>query len=153
MATNNSGNQKFTNQNDGFDIAGGVTPRKLTVSAADINMVGNGTATITFPNYNATLDVTGYVLKTTTYNPVAITDHVIDCQGTFTVTLLSAVGIAGKKYNFINSGSGVITITTSLSEVIGNGTYGIFVEATTFTLQPGEVLNIISTGAKWRIIT
>src|ERR1035437_11147992 len=55
MATNNSSNQKFTNNADGFDLAGGTTARKLTLSGADVAVVGSGTAVITFPVSTATL--------------------------------------------------------------------------------------------------
>lgn len=53
--TQNSSNQKFTNNSDGFDIAGGTTPRKLTVSGGDVSVAGSGSAVITFPNATSTL--------------------------------------------------------------------------------------------------
>ena len=59
MATNNSSNQKFSNLSDGFDLAGGTTARKLTLSGADIAMVGSGTAVITFPATTSTLAILG----------------------------------------------------------------------------------------------
>lgn len=59
MATQNSGNQKFTNNADGFDIAGGTTARKLTLSGADVSVVGSGTAVITFPSTTSTLATLG----------------------------------------------------------------------------------------------
>ena len=55
MATNNSGNNRFTNNSDGFDLAGGTTVRKLTVSGADISVVGSGTNVYTFPTSTSTL--------------------------------------------------------------------------------------------------
>lgn len=55
MATQNSTNTKITNNADGFDIAGGTTARKLTVSGADIAVVGSGTAVMTFPSTSATI--------------------------------------------------------------------------------------------------
>ena len=57
--TQNSSNQKFTNNADGFDLAGGTTARKLTLSGADIALVGSGTAVITFPTSTSTLAVLG----------------------------------------------------------------------------------------------
>lgn len=47
--------------------------------------------------------------KTTTYTLTA-DDEVILCNGTFTVTLPTAVGITGKKYTIKNVGTGVVTI-------------------------------------------
>ena len=40
MAKNNSGNQDFTNNADGFDIAGGTTPRKFTLIGGDATITG-----------------------------------------------------------------------------------------------------------------
>ena len=53
--TQNSNNQKFTNNADGFDLAGGTTARKITLSGADVDIVGSGTAVITFPSDTSTL--------------------------------------------------------------------------------------------------
>ena len=53
--TQNSNNQKFTNNADGFDLAGGTTARKITLSGADVDVVGSGTAVITFPSVTSTL--------------------------------------------------------------------------------------------------
>ena len=53
--TQNSNNQKFTNNADGFDLAGGTTARKITLSGADVDIVGSGTAVITFPSATSTL--------------------------------------------------------------------------------------------------
>jgi hypothetical protein len=55
MAKQNSVNLDITNNPDGFDISGGTTSRKLTVTGADITLSGAGTATITFPTSNTTL--------------------------------------------------------------------------------------------------
>jgi len=55
MAKRNSSNQDYTNNADGWDLTGGTTPRKLTVSGGDISMVGSGAAVITFPTSTATL--------------------------------------------------------------------------------------------------
>lgn len=52
---NNSGNQDFTNNSDGWDLTGGTTRRKLTVTGADITVTGSGTNTYTFPATSATL--------------------------------------------------------------------------------------------------
>lgn len=52
---NNSGNQDFTNNSDGWDLTGGTTRRKLTVTGSDITVTGSGTNTYTFPATSATL--------------------------------------------------------------------------------------------------
>lgn len=55
MAKNNAANQDFTENADGWDLAGGATNRKLTVSGGDVAVVGGGSATITFPTSTSTL--------------------------------------------------------------------------------------------------
>ena len=55
MATQNAINLKVTNNADGYDISGGTTARKLTVTGADITLTGSGTNTYTFPATSATL--------------------------------------------------------------------------------------------------
>lgn len=55
MATQNSANQKYANNADGFELAGGTTARKLTVSGGDVAIAGSGSAVITFPSATSTL--------------------------------------------------------------------------------------------------
>lgn len=43
MAKNSAVNLDITNNADGFDVTGGTTPRKLTLSAGDVAMEGGGT--------------------------------------------------------------------------------------------------------------
>lgn len=52
---NNSINIPATNNADGFDLTGGTTARKLTVSGADITIAGSGAYTYTFPGSTCTL--------------------------------------------------------------------------------------------------
>ena len=59
MPTQNSINTKVTNNADGFDVAGGTTARKLTVSAGDVAIAGSGSAVITFPSTTSTLATLG----------------------------------------------------------------------------------------------
>jgi hypothetical protein len=55
MAKQNSVNLDITNNADGFDISGGTTSRKLTVSGADLSLTGSGSATLTFPTTSTTI--------------------------------------------------------------------------------------------------
>lgn len=86
-----------------------------------------------------------YVAKTTTYTLTA-TDHTIDCtSGTFTVTLPTAVGIAGRIYVVKNSGTGTVTVATTSSQTIdGALTQSLAIQYESYTLQ--------STGSNWIII-
>lgn len=55
MATNNSGNQNYSNNADGFSLKGGTAPRTLTVTGSDVTVTGSGANTYTFPTASATL--------------------------------------------------------------------------------------------------
>lgn len=67
MAKQNSVNLDITNNADGFDISGGTTTRKLTVSGADVSITGSGTATMTFPSTTTTLAGLGITQAFTTF--------------------------------------------------------------------------------------
>lgn len=64
MATQNSSNNKFTNNADGFDIAGGTTARKLTVSGGDIAVAGSGSRVVSFTGSDITFAGTGSAVIT-----------------------------------------------------------------------------------------
>jgi hypothetical protein len=55
MAKQNSVNLDITNNTDGFDVSGGATSRKLTVTGADLTLTGSGNFTVKFPTVNTTL--------------------------------------------------------------------------------------------------
>jgi len=58
MSTQNSINLKVKNNSDGFEIEGGTTARKITLSGGDVSIVGGGSNTITFPSSSGTLALT-----------------------------------------------------------------------------------------------
>lgn len=75
------------------------------------------------------------------------TDDVIDCtSGTFDVTLISAVGRAGKIQHIKNSGSGLITIKTASAQTIDGIASGSLV------LDQYTSLTVVSDGTNWKII-
>ena len=55
MAKNSAVNLDITNNADGFDVSGGTTARKFSVTGADITVTGSGTNTHTFPAATDTL--------------------------------------------------------------------------------------------------
>lgn len=55
MATRNAINLSATSNADGYDLSGGTTARKLTVTGADITLTGSGTAVYTFPGSTDTV--------------------------------------------------------------------------------------------------
>lgn len=86
-----------------------------------------------------------YVAKTGAYG-VGASDFVVDAtSGTFTVTLPTAVGVAGKQYCIKNSGTGIITVATTSAQTIDG--------AATFILSVQyEAVWVISNGANWVVI-
>jgi len=118
----------------------------ITLSARNDRRVGVKTL-----NPNSTLEVNGsfsgaYVAKTANYT-ATVDDFTIDCTAnTFNVTLPTAVGIKGRCYNIINSGAGTITLDTTSSQTIGN-----IAPATSISILPGEVVNVQSDDANWKI--
>lgn len=55
MATQNSANQDYVNNSDGFSLGGGTTERKLVLTGANVTLTGAGTNTYTFPSATDTL--------------------------------------------------------------------------------------------------
>ena len=64
------------------------------------------------------IDTNAYTYRavTGTYT-IALTDYMLDCDGTFTITLPTAVGFTGE-YIIKNSSSGIITLDTTSSQTI-----------------------------------
>ncbi len=84
-----------------------------------------------------------YTAQTTTYAVLA-TDYVIDCNGTFTVTLPTAASITGRVYAIKNSGAGVITVATTGGQTVDGGAGPALT-----TLMS---LTVMSTGSNWIVI-
>ena len=55
MAKQSSVNLDITNNPDGFDISGGTTLRKLSVTGGSVTIAGSGSATVTFPTTSTTV--------------------------------------------------------------------------------------------------
>jgi hypothetical protein len=86
-----------------------------------------------------------YVSATATYT-ITATDYTVNCTtNSFTVTLPTAVGIAGKIYVIKNSGIGTITVD-------GNGTQTIDGSLTAVLSIQYESITIQSTGTNFIII-
>jgi hypothetical protein len=74
------------------------------------------------------------------------TDQVVLANGTFTVTLYTAVGNAGRFIAIKNSGAGTITVGRTSAQTI-DGT------AASITLTAGQSRTLMSDGTGWRIIS
>jgi len=91
----------------------------------------------------ATGSTFGYTAKTANYT-ILITDVVIECTAnSFTLTLPTAVGAAGKMYVLKNTGAGIITASTTGGQTIDG--------SSTQTIATNTSLTVFSTGAAWII--
>ena len=86
----------------------------------------------------------GILTVTTDYTPLS-SDDVILCDGTFTVSLSTAVDNPGKLYHIKNINTGTIIIDPNGTETIDGG-----LTATLGTQY--ECISIISDGNTWHII-
>lgn len=85
-----------------------------------------------------------YIARTSTY-AVLTTDWMVEAtSGTFTVTLPTAVGVAGRDYVIKNSGTGTVTLSTTSSQTID----GILHQ----TIVSGSSITVVSNGTNWVII-
>lgn len=88
----------------------------------------------------------GYVAKTANYVVVG-SDRTVNCTAnSFNVTLLTAVGRAGKRYTIKNSGTGVITLLTTSSQTVDGAASG------SYTMTQYQSYTVESDGANWIII-
>jgi hypothetical protein len=97
---------------------------------------GNGTA-IPYRMFdeNSLQPIRGNISKKTTTYTLQETDFILECDGTFTVTLFSADGmLTGQIYIIKNSGSGTITVDADGMDLIDG--------AGSVTLNAGEVARL-----------
>jgi hypothetical protein len=174
MATNSSINLQVTRNADGFDLSGGTTPRKLTLTGADVTVTGSGGATITFPASSATVatltlnetltnktlttpaintpTISGakfaVAIKTTTYQALATdgTIYVDSTGGAFTVTLPAISGNTGLRLRFIKkAGAAAVTLDGNAAETIeGNLTVDLAAN--------NQVYELETDGTQWYIV-
>jgi hypothetical protein len=83
-----------------------------------------------------------YKYVTSTYS-ITSDDYYIESVGTFTINLPTAIGATGKGYLIKNSGTGVITIGTTASQLIDN--------LTSYNLDFYDTLDIVSNGSNWNV--
>jgi len=87
----------------------------------------------------------GYVAKTGTYTLTELDYTVEATSGTWTATLPTAVGCAGRFYFITNSGGGTITVATTSSQVFRN----VVTTPTTLTLATLTGVTVQSNGSDW----
>ena len=128
-----------------------LTNTQYYAPSQDIMVLSGGTSGNLWVKGNITTNNTissnslklGYVAKTGNYT-ITNNDYTVDCtSGSFTVTLPTAVGIAGQVFVIKNTGGGTITMATTSSQTIDNGL------ASLFNLTSTTPLRVQSTGANW----
>ena len=123
-----------------------LTPATLTAGTNVTVTNGNGSITVAAPSI---LTGFNFVSKTTTYSAV-IGDYILASSASFTITLPTAVGQAGKGIIIQHNGtslSQVYTLNTTSAQTIGgiaSGSYALYTNS--------ETLSLISDGANWQIM-
>lgn len=74
----------------------------------------------------------------------------INVTGTFTVTLPDAVDAAGRFFYIRNNGTGIVTVDGGT--FIIKGMFNV-VGATTVILGPGQVVQLVTNGVDWHVLT
>jgi hypothetical protein len=157
----------------GGSVSGGKTTIKedgttITTAASFLNFGTGITAVANGSGVDVTMDAETQDLqavtdiRSTTTNPITVggitlpyrvvtanytltsTDYTVNCNGSFTVTLPTAVGISGIVYVVKNSGTGAITVATTSSQTIDG--------QLTQTLTQYDALTVVSSGSVWIII-
>ena len=90
------------------------------------------------------IDTNAYTYRavTTTYTIVA-TDYLLDCSGTFTITLPTAVGFTGE-YIIKNTGAGLVTLDGDGTETVDSNL--------SIALNQYVTITVRSTGTNWIIV-
>ena len=156
MATQNSNNLIVTNNADGYDVSGGTTARKLTLTGADITLTGSGANVYTFPGSTATLLATDGALSALTGT---ITSAVLGNSslfiGTTEVALnrgTAALTLAGLTLTTPDIGTpsaGVLTNATGLPVTgLANGTDGELI-----TWSAAGVAETVAVGTATHVLT
>ena len=119
-------------------LANGTAGQVLT--SAGTTAAPNWTSLSTTPNYAVTIQSSTYSILTT--------DNVVLCDGNFTVTLPTAVGVTGKQYIIKKTDSSlanIITVATTGGQAIDG-----HVNVKLYTL--GESYTLTSDGSNWQIL-
>lgn len=116
----NSTDQDYTNNADGWTLGGGTTERKLIVTGADITLTGSGTNVYTFPGGTATLARTD---AAQTFTGTQTTSLVVQTPETITVSSNAGTADVNNGFqNFTNSSAAAMTITLTTTSAVDGQT-------------------------------
>lgn len=89
---------------------------------------------VTFPSTGLTSSYT-----------IGVNDYLVDVTGnTVTITLPTSVGINGKNYIVKNSGTGVVTVSTTSGQTIDG--------SSSKTLNNNDSIEVVSDGTNWNVV-
>lgn len=123
-------------------VTGALGTTVLSLFAGSDTLVGlAATQTLTNKTLTAPKVDWGYTAKTANYT-VTLDDCVVNCTtGSFTVTMPTAVGIAGRMFVIKNRGTGIITLAGNSGQT--------FDGAASPTLAADVSMTLLSDGANW----
>jgi hypothetical protein len=143
MAKQSSVNLDITNNPDGFDISGGTTLRKLSVTGGNVTIAGSGSATVTFPTTSTTIAGLGIAQSFTALQTfsagisaaggVTFAGTLQGTTASFTGLVSSAVGFSGAGTNLTNVAKLNTSNTFSAGSSLNLNGVGMFASQAQFT--------------------
>lgn len=128
-----------------YDILAHVSTGDIATAALQNTLIDDMAVLKTSIDDNGHLYDPVMVSVSANYSITAI-DDVVLCNGTFNVTLLTAVGRAGRTVKVKQVGTGTVTMASTSSQTIDGAT------ATAVQIFPGDALTFESDGANWVIV-
>lgn len=136
----------------GTTSSGGLTKASLTAGSNITITPGSGSITIAATSSASA--AWNYVAKTTTYNPASINDYISASSASFTITLPTAVGVAGQsiavKHNGLGDFSQKYTLNTTSGQTISDPS-GTVTSGNYVLWSRGEVVVLTSDNANWQV--
>lgn len=118
MPTNNSSNQEFINNADGFLIGGGTTKRTLTQQGGNVTIVGNSTGAVT---YFQNLASYPYITYQDANGVTAATNFTSDYASTTTAGGTTTLTAASKRYQyFTGTATHIVTLPDATTVAVGH---------------------------------
>lgn len=152
----NHGGTGQTSYTDGQLLIGnssGNTLTKASLTAGSNITITPGNGSISIAASSTAIPAWVYVSQSSTLNPAVIGDYYTLSGASFTITLPTAVGIAGQGFYFEYNGTSltnVYTFNTTSAQTI-NGPGGTVSSGNYALYTSGEVLYLVSDGANWQI--